>query len=98
MTATAQNCKHCQKSSLSLLLLRPSPLAIDPKLRPAGADKVAAKTELVTPFVPNGLKQSKPVLRLLRAGYVHLYIPSRDTGKPWHTWRVTDQADMLAED
>ncbi len=102
MTASTQDCKHCQKSSLSLLLLRPSPLAHDPKLRPEGADKVAADAALVKPFVPTGLKQSKPVLRLLRAGYVHLYIPSRDTGnkadKPWHTWRVTEQADMLAED
>lgn len=101
MTATAQDCKHCQKSSLSLLLLRPSPLANDAKLRPAGADKVAADAALVSPFVPPGLTQSKPVLRLLRAGYVHLYIPSRDTGqpkdKPWHTWRVTDEADLLAE-
>jgi hypothetical protein len=101
MTATAQDCKHCQKSSLSLLLLRPSPLANDARLRPAGADKVAADAALVSPFVPPGLTQSKPVLRLLRAGYVHLYIPSRDTGqpkdKPWHTWRVTDEADLLAE-
>lgn len=78
MSTAAQNCTHCQKSSLSLLLLRPSPLAEDPRLRPAGADKVAAGAELVKAFVPAGLKQSKPVLRLLRAGYVHLYIPSRD--------------------
>lgn len=101
MTATAQDCKQCQKSSLSLLLLRPSPLANDAKLRPAGADKVAADSALVSPFIPPGLTQSKPVLRLLRAGYVHLYIPSRDTDqpkdKPWHTWRVTDEADLLAE-
>lgn len=101
MTTAAQNCKHCQKSSLSLLLLRPSPLALDPKLRPAGTAQVAADAALVSPFVPPGLTQSKPVLRLLRAGYVHLYIPSRDTGqaqtKAWHTWRVTDEGDLLAQ-
>ena len=132
MTTTAQDCKHCQKSSLSLLLLRPSPLANDAKLRPAGADKVTADAALVNPFVPPGLTQSKPVLRLLRAGYVHLYIPARDqseeankkndkgansqtdknkgkdksgsakqgknAGKAWHTWRVTEQADLLSEE
>jgi len=101
MTTAAQNCKHCQKSSLSLLLLRPSPLANDARLRPTGADKVAADAALVSPFVPPGLTQSKPVLRLLRAGYVHLYIPSRDSGQApgtaWHTWRVTDEGDLLAQ-
>ena len=30
MTNAVQNCKHCQKSSLSLLLLRPSPVAWTP--------------------------------------------------------------------
>ncbi|TBO27689.1 hypothetical protein EYS42_16415 [Aquabacterium lacunae] len=101
MTSLHPDCKHCQKSSLSLLLLRPSPLANDAKLRPAGADKVAADTALVSPFVPAGLQQSRPVLRLLRAGYVHLYVPTRDTGqvpsKAWHTWRVTDEGDLLAQ-
>lgn len=101
MTNAAQNCKHCQKSSLSLLLLRPSPVALDPELRPSGAGQVTADAALVAPMVPAGLKQSKTVLRLLRAGYVHLYIPSRDTGqtpnKAWHTWRVTDEGDLLAQ-
>lgn len=101
MTNAAQNCKHCQKSSLSLLLLRPSPVALDPRLRPVGAAQVTADATLVTPMVPTDLKQSKTVLRLLRAGYVHLYIPSRDTGQSpnnaWHTWRVTDEGDVLAQ-
>ena len=40
-----------------------------------GAAQVTADATLVTPMVPTDLKQSKTVLRLLRAGYVHLYIP-----------------------
>ncbi|HRH18269.1 MAG TPA: T6SS effector BTH_I2691 family protein [Aquabacterium sp.] len=93
MSATAKNCSHCHKSSLSLLLLRPSPIATHSDLQAPGSAHTVIDEALVKPFIPDGLKESRPVLRLLRAGYVHLHIPSRDT---WLTWRVTDEADLLA--
>lgn len=93
MSATAKNCSHCHKSSLSLLLLRPSPIATHSDLQAPGSAHTEIDEALVKPFIPDGLKESRPVLRLLRAGYVHLHIPSRDT---WLTWRVTDEADLLA--
>ena len=95
MSATAQSCSHCQKSSLSLLLLRPSPIATHSDLQPPGAALTRPDNALVTPLIPPGLTHSRPVLRLLRAGYVHLYIPKT---AQWRTWRVTDQADLLAPD
>ena len=37
MSAPNPNCKHCQKSGLSLLLLRPSPVATHSDLQAPGS-------------------------------------------------------------
>ncbi len=94
MSTPNPNCKHCQKSSLSLLLLRPSPIATLSALQPPGASGAVADGALVNPLIPAGLTESRPVLRLLRAGYVHLYIPK--TNK-WQVYSVTDRGELLAQ-
>ncbi|PPE67691.1 T6SS effector BTH_I2691 family protein [Caldimonas caldifontis] len=95
MNASAKECRYCHKSGLSLLLLRPSPIALHSDLQAPGSAHARPDPELVAPFTPQGLTQTRPVLRLLRAGYVHLYIPKTNQ---WRTWRVTEQAHLLAQD
>ena len=95
MNNPADNCKFCQKSGLSLLLLRPSPIATSSQLQAPGSSAAVADAALVKPLIPEGLTESRPVLRLLRDGFVHLYIPSKDK---WRSWRVTDSADLLEQD
>lgn len=91
---TQQGCDACNKSGLSLLLLRPSPIATHSDLQAPGSANAVADAALVTPFIPAGLTESRPVLRLLREGFVHLYIPSKDL---WRCWRVTEHADVLEQ-
>ena len=75
MTTAANNCTKCNKSSLSILLLRPSPIAKAANLAPAahktspviwnwseGCSCVYAKGEPICLADPRW------------AGYVHLYI------------------------
>lgn len=95
MSTSNPNCKYCQKSSLSLLLLRPSPVANHSALQAPGASNTRVDPSLVTPFIPAGLTESRPALRLLRAGYVHLYIPKADK---WMVYSVTDRGELLAQD
>lgn len=96
MTATS-GCDACNKSSLSLLLLRPSPIAKLPPLAPVGAGVVASDAALVAGLLPARLPtESRFVLRTLRAGYVHVYLPSPPAGvKNWLIYRVTDQGDIV---
>jgi hypothetical protein len=94
MSAPNPNCTHCQKSGLSLLLLRPSPVANHSDLQAPGSAAAVANAALVQPFIPTGLTESRPALRLLRAGYVHLYIPK--TNK-WMVYSVTDRGELLAQ-
>ncbi|GJJ02303.1 hypothetical protein RugamoR64_28410 [Duganella rhizosphaerae] len=96
---TTTGCDVCNKSSLSLLLLRPSPIANSPLLAAAGAQGVAADPAVLTGMLPNPApKQSRFALRLLRAGYVHIYLPSPPAGVPnWLVYRVTEQADLVPE-
>ena len=94
MSTPNPNCKHCQKSSLSLLLLRPSPIATLSTLQPPGASGAVADGALVNPWIPAGLTESRPALRLLRAGYVHLHIPK--TNK-WLVYSVTDRGELLEQ-
>jgi len=99
-TTTARaGCDACNKSALSLLLLRPSPLPKDARLAPIGAQSVRNAGGLVDGLVPVAtLAESRYVLRLLRAGYVHVYLPSPPPRmKNWLTYRVTDGADLIAE-
>ena len=96
---TAEKCKHCNKSQLSLLLLRPSPISKAAALAPIGAGNVkpdAADIAGVTP--QRALSNSRFVLRLLRAGYVHVYLTSPPSGvKNWLSYRVTEQAELYAQ-
>ena len=94
MSQPKDKCAACQKSSLSLLLLRPSPLANETALQPAGASSTQTNLEWVSRFVPAAPQGSRPVLRLLRAGYVHMYIPSTEL---WITHSVTEQGDLVAQ-
>ena len=98
--SNSSRCETCSKSSLSLLLLRPSVVATDTRLKPPGADQVATDAAAIAGLTPaRAPSQSRYVLRLLRAGYVHLYIPAPPPGmKKWLALRVTEQADLVPED
>lgn len=99
MTTLIDKCDACQKSTLSLLLLRPSPLAKTAPLKAAGSDSVASDAAVMSGLLPAKLPtESRFALRLLRAGYVHVYLPSPPAGvKNWLVYRVTDQADLVPE-
>lgn len=92
-------CETCTKSSLSVLLLRPSVVAHDKRLAPPGSAQVKTDAAAVQGLVPERAPtESRYALRLLRAGYVYLYIPSPPKGmKPWQIFRVTDQADLVPQ-
>jgi hypothetical protein len=95
-------CEYCNRSALSLLLLRPSPIgqnSAHAKLAPAGSERVLDAGALVNGLVPaRAPTQSRYVLRLLRAGYVHVYVPSPPPRMaPWWVWRVLDNGDLLAQ-
>lgn len=92
-------CETCTKSSLSLLLLRPSVVAHDKRLAPPGSAQVTTDAAAVQGLVPERAPtESRYVVRLLRAGYVYLYIPSPPKGmKAWQIFRVTDQADLVPQ-
>jgi hypothetical protein len=102
MTASSptKGCEACNKSGLSLLLLRPSPIAKDARLAPVGSAAVVDASAVVSGLVPlERPVESRYVLRLLRAGYVHVYIPSPPPGvRAWQVFRVTDAADLIAQD
>lgn len=94
-----QPCKACHRSSLSLLLLRPSAIAKEPRLAPAGADAVRAGDEIQDLVPGRQPTESRYALRLLREGYVHMYIPKPPAGvKPWQVYRVTPTGDLIAQD
>ena len=104
MSAGFQNgCKHCNRSGLSLLLLRPSPVVrfIESGLVPLGAKDVKSDDTLTAGLLPaRKPTESRFVLRLLREGYVYIHIPNPPQGykKDWLVYRVTDNANMIAED
>ncbi|CAN7628804.1 hypothetical protein LJR289_004698 [Pseudoduganella sp. LjRoot289] len=97
--AMTTGCDVCKKSSLSLLLLRPSPIAKSPLLAAAGSENVASDAAVTSGLLPNPLpKQSRFALRLLRAGFVHIYIQNPPAGVAnWLIYRVTEQADLIPE-
>jgi hypothetical protein len=97
--ATTKGCDVCNKSSLALLLLRPGPVSTDIGLIAPGSRAVAADAAVVSGLLPARTPtESRYVLRLLRAGYVHVYIATPPAGVPnWLVYRVTDQADLVPE-
>lgn len=100
MASTPAGCDTCNASVLSLLLLRASPIAKVGPLVPLGAQSVESDDALLTGLLPKRAPtESRYVLRLLRAGYVHVYIPAPPKGmKNWLVYRVTEQADLVPED
>ncbi|QYF94953.1 hypothetical protein KY495_07220 [Massilia sp. PAMC28688] len=94
-----QGCNKCNKATLALLLLRPSPVAKYKPLVPGGAATVGIPTEKIASIVPaKQPTQSRFALRLLRAGYVHVYIPKPPAGVPeWTRYRITEDADLVTE-
>jgi hypothetical protein len=99
MTKKPENCELCNKSTLSLLLLRPSPISTKNPVKPDGTDAVASDPAVMADLLPKREPtESRFVLRLLRAGYVHVYLPSPPAGmKNWMVYRVTDQADLYPD-
>lgn len=94
-------CEQCRKSSLSLLLLRPSPVAHSASLSPANTAAVVSDPALTKGLAPSCLPtESRLVLRLLRPGFVHVYIaaPPPALNKNWLTFRVTEDADIVPDD
>lgn len=90
-------CDVCNKSSLSLLLLRPSPIAIDSRLAAAGSATVLSDVDVTAGLLPGRVPtESRFALRLLRPGYVYVHIPRPPAGtKEWLEYRVTEQGDMV---
>jgi hypothetical protein len=96
MNAKTEGCEHCNKSKLSLLLLRPSPVAGLATLAPTGSSAVVGDAGLTDPLLPSRKPtESRTVLRLLRQGFVHVYIPNPP--KPlsnWLVYQVNDNGDV----
>ncbi len=100
-THNAPGCDACNKSSLSLLLLRPTPIALDPSLAPPGSEHIGVNQYgLLGGLVPvDPLTESRYALRLLRPGYVHVYIPKPPIGmQNWLLYKVTDNLDIISAD
>jgi hypothetical protein len=98
--ATTTGCDVCKKSSLSLLLLRPSPISKSPLLLDPRSQGVAAEPASVAGLLPARLPtEARFGLRLLRAGYVHVYIPNPPPRMThWRVYRVTEQSDILPQE
>jgi hypothetical protein len=94
-----QGCDKCNRSTLSLLLLRPSPIAKDARLSPVGSDGVRGADDLVAGLIPaRKPAESRYVLRLLRAGYVYVFIPNPPPGvRNWLVYKVTEGADLISQ-
>jgi hypothetical protein len=92
-------CNTCNKNSLSILFLRPSAIAKCPELAVKGSDRVTTDATLMNGLLPTILPtQSRFVLRLLRAGYVHIYIENPPNGtKNWLSYRVNEKSDIVTE-
>lgn len=92
-------CEACNKTSLSLLLLRPSPIAKTGPVAPLAVNGIAAEPAIVEGLLPTRLPtESRFALRLLRPGYVHIYIPNPPTGvRDWLVYRVTADADFVPQ-
>lgn len=93
-------CDVCAKSGLAIALFRPSVVANDARLRPVGAERVRVPEALLDGRVPGtGPTESRPVLRLLRKGYLHLYSDKPLWGsEQWQTYRITDRAELIPLD
>lgn len=101
-TDSSDNCADCHKSSFSLLLLRPSPIAKSQAsgLIPLGAPGIISDHSLVAGLVPaREPTESRYALRLLREGYVYIYIPKVPKGfkSNWLIYRVMNNGDLIPQ-
>lgn len=94
-------CKKCEKSGLSILLVRPTAMAIEPEIAPAGAALLKPHEGTVAALGLPSLKKSNHALRLLRReGYVYVYFPDeKPVGqiKRWQAWRVHDKGALIQQ-
>ena len=90
-------CEVCAKSGLSIALFRPSPVAKETALAPVVADRLRDASSLVAGLHPGiSPTTARPVLRLLRKGYLHVYFEKPPSaGKHWLIYHVTDQAELI---
>ena len=100
MTGPAKSkCEACDKSTLSLLLLRPSPIAKTAPLKASGSDSVASDAAVMAGLLPAKTPtESRFALRLLREGYVYLHIEAPPAGvKSWYVYRVSATGDLIEQ-
>lgn len=98
MTST-QHCDKCHKSALSLLVLRPSPVSDAVGMAPAGTTAIKSDAALMQGLLPSRPPtESRFVARLLREGYLHVYVHSQPADVPsWQVYRITEDADLIPE-
>ncbi|TVO58818.1 T6SS effector BTH_I2691 family protein [Denitromonas halophila] len=90
-------CEVCAKSGLSIALFRPSPVAKEIAVAPVVADMLRDAATLVSGLHPGiSPTTARPVLRLLRKGYLHVYFEKPlSAGRHWQIYHVTDQAELI---
>jgi hypothetical protein len=96
--STPSGCDSCNKSSLSLLILRPGPIAIKDPLAPVGSSAVETAANLTADLMPaQKPAQSRTVLRLLRAGFIYIYLKTPPAGVGnWLIYQITDNGDVIS--
>lgn len=98
ITPTTSGCKDCNRNTLSFLLVRPSVIPNESILPVPGAGNVTPPEALFKDLVlPAKLTKSRYVLRLLREGFVHVYLPDLPAGQKWQHFRVGANGDIAAE-
>ncbi|MBJ2159867.1 T6SS effector BTH_I2691 family protein [Variovorax sp. IB41] len=99
--ATSSQCRRCDKSGLSILLVRPTAIAKDSAFAPADAGRLLTHDAVVQALRLPRIEQSRYALRLLRqGGYVYVYYPAgrpQKLRKSWEGYRVSAQGAMLPE-
>ncbi|WP_090137949.1 T6SS effector BTH_I2691 family protein [Limnohabitans sp. DM1] len=89
------SCTHCEKSCLSFLPLRPSPVAKEDALAWRGSDNMTASAAAKAVCQGLELKHHHLALRLLRRGYLHIYMPQAAVGEAqWRVYHVDDEANL----
>ncbi|MDH6168429.1 hypothetical protein M2282_003582 [Variovorax boronicumulans] len=98
-----ENCKKCEKSGLSILLVRPSAISDVQEIAPPNAHRLATYRNEVhrNALELPSLKRARYVFRLLReGGYVYVYYPGakpKKLLKPWEVYKVHAQGALLPE-
>ena len=99
---TRPDCPICDnKMGLSILLVRPSAIAIDPEFAPAEAEKLQPHEPSVKALGLPALQKSRHVLRMLRqGGFVHVFHtkPVPYVRKTWQAYRVQGSGALIPED